>query len=327
MQRRHPLLRMRGMTVRTIRRVMGSDSVAERGLRKLRHRRDYATKGLVRTSTMCAFRGDTTQRFGVYGYGGCDLWALADAGPRLRREIDATGALYARGRASFTRSDLILQGYDGVDPELAAEVTERLGLDPVAFQPDLFDPEFTIEGHEELGRYPKDVVVLSISSDLVRTLYRHREHGFLVDPGGFWLAADVRDALAEPETVKWFAAEFRKVGRLTVEESMACFRRLIGLVRETTGAHVVVFNSLTVDPGRRVLDYKVSHSPHRTRRREFAGALVELGRELDVSIVDVDRIVKGVGVEGLGDFVKLAAPHRRAVGEEFVRVLRDREII
>ena len=327
MGRSNAVPRVRGVTVRTIRRVMGPDSAAERGLRRLRHRRDLATKGIVRTSILCAFRGDATKRFGVYGYGGCDLWALADGGPRLRDEIEATGAVYARGRASFTRSDLILQGYDGVDPALVTEVTERLGLVPAAFQPDLFERDFTIEGHEELGRYPKDVVVLSISSDLVRTLYRHREHGFLVDPGGFWLASDVRDALAEPETVKWFAGEFRKVGRITLEEWIPCFGRLVTLVRQTTGAHVVVFNSLTVDPGRRVLDYKLSHSPHRTRRREFAAALVELAKELDFSIVDVDRIVKGVGVEGLGDFVKLAAPHRRAVGEEFVRVLRDREII
>jgi hypothetical protein len=38
-------------------------------------------------------------------------------------------------------------------------------------------------------------------------------------------------------------------------------------------------------------------------------------------------VVKGVGVEGLGDFVKLTPRHKKAVGEELVRVLVDRGVI
>ncbi len=319
--------RLRGKTVRTIRRVVGRDSAIEQGIRTVRHRAELQTKGIVRTTTTCVFKGDPKRRFGVYGYAGCDIWAIADAGPRLRQVTGATGAVYAQGRADFTRSDLILQGYDGVDLDQVAEVVERLNVKPITFAPELFEEEFVVPEYPQAGSFKKDVVVMSISSDLVRTIYQHRKHGFLIDPGGFWLAADIQDALDDLDTVKWFAKEFRKLGKISMENSMANFRRLIPLVRETTGGHVVMFNSLTVDPGRRVMDYKVSHSPHRTRRREFAAALVDLSRELDFSIVDVDRAVKGVGVEGLGDFVKLTPRHKRAVGEEFVRVLEERNVI
>lgn len=268
----------------------------------------------------------TGASIGVYGYGGCDVWAIREMGPALRKLTGATGATYARGRAGFTRSDLILQAYDGVNPDHVAEVTERLKLDPISFQPALFDQMFSVPEVPDAGEFPKDAVVLTMATDLVRTVYRHREHGFLVDPGGFWLANDIQDALDDLDTVKWFSANFKKVGKIDLESSVANTRRLVELVRAKTGAEVLVFNSLMVDPGRQVFDYKTSHNPHRTRRREFALALVELSREMDFSVIDVDRAIKGIGVSGLGDFVKFATPHMRAIAEEMVNVLREREV-
>ena len=104
------------------------------------------------------------------------------------------------------------------------------------------------------------------------------------------------------------------------------------VVDECDRDHVVGFDrqvrrpdTLTVDPGRHVFDYKLSHSPHRTRRREFALGLIELARKMDFSIIDVDRTIKGVGVAGLGDFVKFMPLQKKAIGEEVVRVLRERE--
>ncbi len=321
------MVKLRGRAIRTLRRLAGEDSALEQRLRRAKQRGNYGVRGIARTTTTCVFKGDPDRRFGVYGYAGCDVWAIADAGPLLREITGATGAVYAEGRAHFTRSDLILQGYEGVDAAEVADVVDRLNMEPLAFSPALFEEEFSVPEHPQAGSFKKDVVVMSMSADMGRTVYQHRKHGFLVDPGGFWLATDIKDALGDLDTVHWFAKEFKKIGRISVEDSTDNFRRLIQLVRETSGAHVVMFNSLTVDPGRRVMDYKLSHSPHRTRRREFAAALVELSKELDFSIVDVDRVVKGVGVNGLGDFVKLTPRHKRAVGEELVRVLREREVV
>jgi len=317
--------RARKRIVRTLRRVAGEGSDVERVMRDARDRARYAAKGSIRRTTVSVFRGDES-RFGVYGYGGCDVWAIAESASLLRTHLGSTGAAYAAGRAGFTRTDLILQAWDGVNPDHVAEVSQRLNLDPRMYRPVLFEPEFTIPRAEWLGSFPKDVVVLTISTDLARTLYRHREHGFLVDPGGFWLAGDIGAALGNLDAVKWFSRNFEKAGRISLEQSMANLSRIVGLVRAEIGAEVVVFNALTVDPGRQVLNYKLSHSPHRTRRREFALALIDIARELDFSIVDVDRTVKGVGVSGLGDFVKFMPMHKRAVADEFVRVLYERGV-
>jgi hypothetical protein len=311
---------------RALRTVVGDDSRVETWLRSARDRARYRTARDVKGTWYSVFRGDENRRVGVYGYGGCDVWAIREMGPALRELTGATGATYARGRASFTRSDLILQGYDGVNPDHVAEVVERLNLDPITFQPTLFEPTFPVPEVPNAGDFPKDVVVLTMATDLVRTVYQHREHGFLVDPGGFWLANDIKEALNDLDTVKWLSTTFKKVGKIDLESSVANTRRIIELVRQHTGAEVVVFNSLTVDPGRQVFDYKISHNPHRTRRREFALALVELSREMDFSVIDVDRAIKGMGVSGLGDFVKFATPHMKAIAKEMVNVLQEREV-
>jgi hypothetical protein len=311
--------------VRALRRVAGDDSTIETKLREVRGKAQYRTSGLTKQTTSVVFRGNE-DRFGVFGFGGCDAWAIAEAGPALRRATPASGAAWAAGRAQFTRSDMMLQTWEGVDAEAVAEVSERLQLQDATFKPLLFEREFVVPGHEQLGAFPKNVVVLTISTDLSRVTYRHREHGFLVDPGGFWLASDIKSTLGDLDTVKWFARNFEKLGRIEIEESMANMEKIITLIRQHVGAEVVMFNTLTVDPGRHVFDYKLSHSPHRTRRREFALAQIELARKMNFSIVDVDRIIKGVGVSGLGDFVKFMPMHKKAIAEEFVRVLREREV-
>lgn len=319
-------MKLKKRAVRTLRRVVGDDSAIENTLRKVRNQAQFRTSGMTKQTTYVVFRGDS-QRIGIYGFGGCDTWAIAESGKWLRQATTATGAAWAAGRAQYTRSDLMLQAIDGVDPTAVAEVSERLQLERPTFEPVLLEPEFKVPGHEHLGSFPKNVVVLTISADLSRVLYRHKEHGFLVDPGGFWLSADIKDALVDMDTVKWFAKSFEKVGRSTVDQTMSNMERLVTLIRQSLDTEVVFFNCLTVDPGRQVFDYKLSHSPHRTRRREFGVALVELGRKMDFSIVDADRILKGMGVSGLGDFVKYMPEHKKAIAAEFVRVLRDREVV
>ncbi len=311
---------------RLLRRVAGENSRVEGLLRKSRERARYRAARDVKGVDYAVVRGDDSRRVGVFGYAGCDVWSIREIGRGLTDMTGATSAAYAKGRAATTRSDLILQAHEGVNPDHVAEVIERLKLDPDSFGPVLFEPGFTVPEVPDAGEFPKHVVVLSISTDLVRTLYRHREHGFLIDPGGFWLSNDIQDALDDPDVVGWLRKTFQKVGKIDLESSMANMRRIIELVRAETGAEVIVFNSLTVDPGRQVFDYKLSHNPHRTRRREFGLALVELSREMDFSIVDVDRVVKGLGVSGLGDFVKFATPQMKAIGAEVLDILREREV-
>ncbi len=158
-------MKIKKRAVRTLRRIAGDDSRLETQLRWVRDRTRLRTSGISKQTTFVVFRGDE-QKFGVFGYGGCDTWAIAESGPWLRRSTSATGAAWAAGRAQFTRSDLILQTFDGVNPDQTAEVSERLQLEDNMFRPVLLEPEFVVPGHEHLGAFPKSVVVLTISTDL-----------------------------------------------------------------------------------------------------------------------------------------------------------------
>ena len=82
--------------------------------------------------------------------------------------------------------------------EATEEVSDRLRLRRDYFKPTLFSPGFLIPGFRHLGVFPKTVVVLSLAPNVIRTLYRHRESGFLVDPGGWWLNQDLDTVIAGP---------------------------------------------------------------------------------------------------------------------------------
>ena len=305
---------------RMTRRMLKQNDRIDRTARSLVHRARIARSGSSRSIDTYVHEGGEP-RMGIYGYGGCDVWAIASAGPEIRRLRTGSLAIYAQGRARFARSDLILQTLDPPNPDSTREVRERLQLEREMFEPVLFEPSFKSPIAPHLKPFPKDVVVLSVSCDLSRTLYRHSEFGYLVDPGGFWLSVGIENAIKDMDQIKWFSKTFRKVGRLSAEESMANLGRIVSLVRSRLGAEVVVLNCLVVDPGRTILQNSLANSPDRTRRREFAHSLTELSRDLEFPVLDVDSVVKGVGVAGMEDFVKFGPPQRRAIGKELVRIL------
>lgn len=259
--------------------------------------------------------------------GGCDTGAVVGAGPSIRRDYHGAVCVAALGSAQDTRSDFMVQTLDPPDLDMTAEVRERLDLAPSYFQPRLFGSHFSLPHQAGVGPFPMSTVVLSISTDTARTLYRHREHGFLVDPGGWWLSGDVGSVLADKSVLQWFASNFTKVGRIGLEDSMANFERIIREIRSRSGAHVVMMNVLSVDPGRGALDYKFSNSPHRHRRREFNIALAELSNKLDFPILDVDRIAKQVGIGGQADFVHYSPEQKVAIANDFDGMLRTAGIV
>jgi hypothetical protein len=65
---------------------------------------------------------------------------------------------------------------------------------------------------------------------------------------------------------------------------------------------------------------------HPLRRRAFVVALAELSRQLDFSIVDVDRIVKRFGVRAQVDFAQMSPHLNLLVAREVVRILHDRGV-
>jgi len=318
---------LRRIGLRRMRSWLGRSSGTEQAVRSARNAVKYRLGKSVTRRDFYASRGNGSDRFGLYGIGGCDVLTVVKAGPRLAKLFPGSVCVTAVGKAPQTRSDLLLQTLDPPSPELTAEVMERLSLDPAYFTPRLFEREFSVPHQAGLGRFPKNVVVLSISADASRTLYRHREHGYLVDPGGWWLTTDMQAVLNDLSSVKWFAATFKKVGRIGVAESMDNFAKLVTLVRQRTGAFVIAMNVLTVDPGLTAMDYDPIGGPPRARRREFAIAMAELGRTLEFPVIDIDRLAKQEGISGQADFVHYTLDQKRLVAQELVDVLQDHEII
>lgn len=306
---------------RTMRKVIGQDSSVEQRARGLRNMLRFRLgRPITRRDFYASPQGDGS-RLGIMAVGGCDAGTAVGAGPMLARSRHRPVCVAWIGRAPETRSDLLVQTLNPPDPAVTREVSEMLGLDPDYFNPRLFASEFTPPNQGGIGRFPVEAVVLSISTDTSRTLYRHREHGFLVDPGGWWLAGEMGEVLADKTIVKWFAQNFEKIGRISLEDSMSNFERIVNEVRRGSGAYVVVMNVLSVDPGSAALDYKFSNSPNRVRRREFNIALAELADRLDFPVLDVDRIAKSTGIAGQADFVHYTPDQKRLITQDLIRIL------
>jgi len=203
----------------------------------------------------------------------------------------------------------------------------KLGLPRTHFQPTLFEPRFTVKDLSgDRATFPKTVVVLSVLPDLSRTVYRHREAGYLVDPGAAWLN-NMQAALQDLSFVRWFSEQFERVGRVSVEGFAQNYRRLIPLIQQETRASVLVFNSLEIEPFDHTHDYSDRNMEFATRRRRFNIALNELSRELGFHVVDVDRVLKTQSVERQVDFSHFPVERMRAVAEDALRTLREINVV
>jgi hypothetical protein len=272
------------------------------------------------------------KRVGIFLRGGCDMAAGLACEPFIQPVLDKnTGCcIYKSGiGASSSHSSLLLQALEDIPPHLINETAEKLKVKLSYFKPVLFRPSFAVPGiYGGMEEFPKSVVVLSIGPDFARTIYRHREHGFLIDPGGWWLNQNMGQVLKDNSSVMWFNKNFKKVGRLTAEESMKNMTRIIELVRERTGgAHMIVFNLLAVEPGDNTHNFRFVQASNMMRRREFNLALYDLSRQLDFSVMDVDRILKREGVKEQVDFAHWPLERFKPVAQEMFHILRDREIV
>ncbi len=186
-------------------------------------------------------------RVGIYLKGACDLSSVFAAAPMIREGLDGVCCIMReKGEMSTVRSDILLQSLEELPRDRVEAISERLSLPLGYFEPRLFDPTFAIPG---FGEFPKSVIVLSTAADVLRTVYRHRESGLLVDPGGWWLEQSMDRVLSNLSTVHWFRENFEKIGRLSVEESHANLSKVIETLKRKTGAHIIVFNTLMVEPG------------------------------------------------------------------------------
>ncbi|HUP17700.1 MAG TPA: SGNH/GDSL hydrolase family protein [Acidimicrobiia bacterium] len=267
---------------------------------------------------------------GIYLRGACDLPAMFSMAPMIRKTIKGSCCIVRDPiQIAGSRSDFMLEVacHDEAATDAQEHARERLSLRQDYFKARLFEPTFEIPNPRFKGVFPKTVVVLSLAPDFSRTLYRHRRHGFLVDPGGFWLSQSMDRVLTDMSAVKWFNENFESVGRLTVGEFRESFASVVERLQSGIGARVLVFNLLTVDPGEPVHSYRLIKQSDTQRRREFNIALAELSAQLDFDILDVDRILKRGGVRQQVDFAHFSEQQFAPVALEGYRILREREVL
>lgn len=319
--------------LRTLRSVAGEDSRLERTIRT--RRRDRRARRVTRdrgpgweqlTGERVVHVRSTDEpgpHRGVFLKGGCDLPALFLMAERLRSLPGAT-TIYSDGIGiSDARADILLQTLGTVPEPARDEICARLGLPEAYFEPTLFGPSFHVDVMADLGSIDKSVVALTIGPNLVRSAYRHRESGLIVDPGGWWLNQSMDTVLGDLSAARWFRDTFEGIGRLTVEDFHESFGRVLQEVRIRTRAQVVVFNTLVVDPGSQAHNYRFLPSSPTLRRRRFALALASLAHELDVHLVDVDRLLKGTGVDSQVDFAHYSTTEQGRIAEAAFGLLDD----
>ena len=267
-------------------------------------------------------------RRGILLKGGCDLPSVFTAAPLMREGLKGTVAISRHiGGTGGNRSDQILQALDGVDQEKVAETRRMLQLNRDYFEPTFFEPTFTVRNMPEAGSFPKDVVVMAIGTDETRQMYQHREHGFIIDPGGWWLNQDLGRVLKDLDTVEWFRTNFKRIGRLSLDEFKSNTTRLVAEIDARMGSKILFYNSLALDPASPVHNYQLVKTAHAARRREFTIGLAELSAELGFSIVDIDRILKTMGVEEQVDFAHFPVDRMGPIGAEVFRILKGIDFI
>lgn len=289
-----------------------------------------------------ASKQDPEPRVGIFMKGGCDLPTVFVMGPLIREAIRARGngscLIFNQGIGiSDSRPDILLQTLQNIPEEHMAELlapqgsaegrepheASGLNLTSEYFRPRLFEPTFSVSGPAVIGDFPKRVVVLSMAPGMIRVAYRHRRHRYLVDPGGFWLNQSMEKVLADQTRAAWFRANFESIGRMGVTEFSDTFGTVVRLVKEMTGAQVIVMNTLVVEPRSPLHNYQFSANAPILRRRKFDLALRDLSRDLDFHILDVDRVLKCETVEGQVDAGHFPLDKMRPLAAEGFRILTD----
>lgn len=268
------------------------------------------------------------QKVGIFLKGACDVPSMFALAPAIRDEVRGTVCVFRSGIGAMdARSDILLQGIRGVPEEHTRELLERFPQFSRYFEPELFEPTFRLDLGRRQMEFPKSLVVLSVGPDLARSAYRHRRHGYVIDPGGAWLTQPLEKVLGDPEVAKWFRENFESIGRMPVEEFRVNFGEVVRQIKARLGAQLLVYNMLTVEPGSRVHNYRFVNAQYSTRRRAFHIALAEMSRELDFYIMDTDRLLKREGIREQVDFAHFSDERLLPIGREAGRILKDAGII
>lgn len=210
-------------------------------------------------------------------------------------------------RGCAGRSDLLLQRAEAAPMPLGLrhEMLER-GFDLAEAAP-----------QSRLFGEPIDVAILSLRPELLRPPWRHRDSSYLFKPPDRWQAEWT------PPQMDWFQEQFIPSEPRGAEVVKAHLLRLIRVVKERVGSHLLVYNCSPIDPQDRTHNYHGLEDTLAVRIQTLNLVLIELSMIEGVSIVDVERIVAELGQQHVPRALVYSAEARRAICEEVLRILGD----
>jgi hypothetical protein len=263
------------------------------------------------------------KRVGIYMRGGCHLHSVFACVHMIRPVFEGDCCIFHEGNASRCHSDVEIQSLQPIPDEHVQPVVEKFRLGSDYFEPRLFDRTICVPTEDGPEEFPRTVVMLTVGSDSVgRRLYRHRKYGYVIDPGDTWMNG-LDTILSNLASVNWFRQTFESIGSVTVDRFVDNFTRMVSTIRARAGAHVVVLNHLTIQPGDKAHCYQPMESPGPPRWREFHVVLTELSRKLDFPIVDLDRVLKLAGTGTQMDMAHYLPYQHWYVAQEAFRVMNE----
>jgi hypothetical protein len=159
-----------------------------------------------------------------------------------------------------------------------------------------------------------DAVVLSIQPSVCMTLCRHRREGYLLYAGTEHSA----------ENRAWIRAHFEPLPPCPPDAAMDHVERIVARLRERRERPILVYNMSFVVPAERIHSHVGTIDSLSTRIRRFNLALIELARQIPISIIDVDDVVARAGASRVKlDTVHYNAAGYRAIAETVADVLAD----
>jgi hypothetical protein len=219
---------------------------------------------------------------------------------------DAVRLDFVRGPA--VRSDLLAQSVAGGSTPSASG---RGQVCPVVKQPEA-DHNSTLLDDQV------DIVVLSAQPELLAVPWSVGERDHLIGP------IDSRHQNGSAEPCTRLDAQITPASEISGEESKENWARFIRLVKQASGAHIIVFNCSPLDPTDQVHNYHRTDDTLSVRAQRLNFALMQLSTLEGISIIDVERLVAELGGDQhvLQPLLYSAEAYASMCGE-FLRVLED----
>jgi hypothetical protein len=186
------------------------------------------------------------------------------------------GAAIGSGKVAATADDWMFAGV----------LTSWLQRSPLRDTYDVVTPV----GLQHLG--PPDAILLSLTSE-VSSVLRHKKLGYSLQ------MLRHRQASAGPAIRAWLSSEFETVKR-SIEDIRRDYRKLVDVVRQQTGARVMILNRMSTSGYEDIVSYAPFSAPmsetlENIASKEMNLMLHDLASECDVSIIDVDALAAELG--------------------------------